>query len=142
MKRNFYNSSFARFGYNTINVHDDRTISYRNIKPIVDKSFYVPSSEAVKRIQRKNEISHVGSYDSEESLKLGLEPSWARHPSRDIVEIKNFTSELYSRIEASLKKDLTEAQRKTLEAEKERVSETQKHIQAVLDEQKTVVLKE
>ena len=142
MRRNFYDFGFNRFGNNTMSEHNELTVSYRNVKPIVDKSFYIPSSEAVKRIQRKNEASHVGSYDSEESLKLGLEPSWVRHPSRDIVEVKEFTSQLYSRIEKALQNDLSEAQKKTLEAEKLRVAETQKQIQSVLDEQKTVSLKE
>lgn len=121
---------FSRFGQNTVqNLDCLRFEDYTGVKSLTDDSYFVPSTEAVKRIGRANGHAFKGLYDTEASLDAGIEPSYARHPSRDVVELVRFNERMYARIEEALKQDLSDAQRRTLEHQKAEMDKVQRTIQ-------------
>lgn len=139
--RFFKYDSLSPYGENTRSLHNEGFgIDYTNVESIVDDSYFVPSTEQVKRISRSHPMK--GLYDSPVSLKAGIEPSYARHPSRDIVELQRFNEALYARIEKALQSDLEEAQRKTLENEKKRLDETRQVISILDQQENSLVQKE
>lgn len=132
--RYFKYDSLSPYSENTRSLHDERFgVDYTKVERIVDDSYFVPSTEQVKRISRSHPMK--GLYDSPASLEAGIEPSYARHPSRDIVELQRFNEALYARIEKALQSDLEEAQRKTLEKEKKRLDEA-RSVMSILEQEK------
>lgn len=127
MRFHRYTSS-NRFHNNSINVVDLRTVDYREVERLVDDSYFVPSTEAVKRIRNLGNQPLEGQYDSQASLDSGITPHYVRHPSRDIVEVVKFTQALYDKVEKSLQNDISEAQRKSLEKQKTELEKTKLHL--------------
>lgn len=128
---------YDRFGQNEVRHLDAlRFEDYTGIESLADDSYFVPSTEAVKRIGRANGHAYKGLYDSDASLEAGIEPSYARHPSRDIVELVRFNERMYARIEEALKLDLTDAQRRTLEKQKNEMDKVQKTLQVLQNVEK------
>lgn len=120
--------SINRFHNNSIGVVDSRTVDYREVERLVDDSYFVPSTEAVKRIRNLGNQSLEGQYDSKASLDSGITPHYVRHPSRDIVEVMKFTQSLYDKVEKSLQNDISDAQRKSLEKQKTELEKTKLHL--------------
>lgn len=123
MRKKFYNS-IARFVCNDIVEINSRLTSFSDVEELVDRSYFVPSTEAVKRIRNLGNLAMDSLYDSELAIKAGITPEFVRHPSRDIVEVQKFTDQLYQKVEQSLQNDLTVAQRKILENEKKSLEKT------------------
>lgn len=120
--------SSNRFHNNSIDVVDFRTVDFREVERLVDDSYFVPSTEAVKRIRNLGNQSLEGQYDSQASIDSGITPHYVRHPSRDIVEVVKFTQALYAKVEKSLQNDISEAQRKSLEKQKSELEKTRIHL--------------
>lgn len=120
--------SANRFHSNSIASVDFRTVDFREVERLVDDSYFVPSTEAVKRIRNLGNQSLEAQYDSALSLQTGITPHYVRHPSRDIVEVMKFTKALYDKVEKSLQGDISEAQRKSLEKQKTELEKTKIHL--------------
>lgn len=137
MRKKYYNS-VSRFTCNDIVEINSRVVSFSDVSELVDRSYFVPSTEAVKRIRNLGNSSMETLYDSDFAIKHGLTPEYVRHPSRDIVEVQRFTESAYAKVEESLKHDISSHEKKRLQAEKQALEQTKGQLDVILKDNEVV----
>lgn len=137
MRRKQYLSA-NRFYNNSIALVDSRSVDYHEVPRLVDDSYFVPSTEAVKRIRNLGQQSLQSLYDSDLALKNNVTPEYVRHPSRDIVEVQRFTELAYAKVEDSLKKDISEHEKRRVQAEKDSLDKTKVQLDVILKDSEVV----
>lgn len=137
MRRKHYLSA-NRFYNNSIGLVDSRSTDYHEVPRLVDDSYFVPSTEAVKRIRNLGQQNLQSLYDSDLALKNNATPEYVRHPSRDIVEVQRFTETAYAKVEDSLKKDISEHEKRRLQVEKDSLDKTKVQLDVILKDSEVV----